>query len=210
MIRVAIYARVSTLNRQDCIRQVSDLGQYATRNDYQVVAVITEHVSGIIKDRDGVKQLYDLVNSGSIDKVLVSEVSRLGRSPSAVLQILEDFTSKGVSLYCQNYGLETLTPDRKLNPAASLIYLLYSETARLEREQLRSRVISGLENARRKGKILGRPHGSTESDDEILEKYPVAVRRLREGHSLRNTCKLAEVSINTARKLKSILQEKMS
>ncbi|RYZ24569.1 MAG: recombinase family protein [Chitinophagaceae bacterium] len=205
MTPVAIYARISTQNRQDYDRQVADLTEYAKRNDLDVVEVIAEKVSGTVKDREGITRLYDLVNTKKIQKVLVTEVSRLGRSPSQVLKILEDFTEQKVSIFSQNFGLETLTLQKKLNPAASLIYTLYAEIARMERETLRDRVISGLENARRKGKVLGRRSGSKQSAEKFLQKYPKAVRRLKEGRSLRETCVLAEVSINTAGKLKSIL-----
>jgi len=115
----------------------------------------------------------------------------LGRLLSQVLKVLEGFTAHKVSIYSQNFGLETLTPQKKLNPAASLVYVLYAEIARMGKEQLRDRVISGLVEAKRKGKVLGRRSGSTQSTEQILAKHPQAVRRLREGHSLRNTCKLA-------------------
>ena len=208
MTPVAIFVRCSTQS-QDYLRQIHDLTDYANRNDLQVVEVIAEKVSGTAKDREGIRQLYELAESKKIQKVLVTEVSRLGRSPSQVLRLLEDFTAHKVSIYSQNFGLETLTPQKKLNPAASLIYTLYAEIARLEKEQLRDRVLSGLEEARRKGKRLGRPVGKKQTEEALLQKYPQAVRRLREGHSLRHTCQLAGVSINTARKLKTILCTKV-
>lgn len=78
----------------------------------------------------------------------------------------------------------------------------------MEKEQLRDRVISGLEKARRNNKTLGRPVGSVQKDESTLKKYPQAVRRLSEGHSLRHTCTLTGVSINTAKKIRDILKLK--
>ena len=133
------------------------------------------------------------------------QTRRLGRNPSQTLKILEDFTENKVSIYSRNFGLETLTPTKKLNPAASLIFTVYAEVARMEREQLRERILSGLENAKRKGKTLGRRAGSGESNESFLKKYAASIRRIKEGHSLRNTCLITGISINTARKLKALI-----
>lgn len=209
MDTVAIFVRVST-TKQDHSRQVSELQSYAEKQGYHVVAVITEQISGAAKneDRKGIKELYRLVETKQITKVLVHEISRLGRNPSQILQILEDFTAAKVSIFSYNMGLETLTPQKKLNPAVNLIFMILGEIARQERELLRERIISGVAEARRKGKVLGRRAGSVESEEAFMKKYPQAVRRLKEGHTLRNTAALANVSVNTARKLKELLNKK--
>lgn len=205
MTPVAIFSRVSRKNLQNNDRQIFELKEYARKNEYNVVAVIAEEISGVKSEREGINQLYQLVHSKQIDKVLVHEVSRIGRNPSQVLKILEDFTEAKVSIYSQNFGMETLTPQKKLNPAASLIFTIYAELGRTEREQLRDRILSGLAAAKRKGKLLGRKTGTQETNKAFLDKYPHAIRRLKEGHSLRNTCKLSNISLNTARKLKSMI-----
>jgi DNA invertase Pin-like site-specific DNA recombinase len=138
---------------------------------------------------------------------LVTEVSRLGRRTSDVLAIIEELTEHGVSVYAHNYNLETLTPQGKRNPVASLLFTLLAEFSRLEKETLIERIHSGLDNARRNGKILGRPHGTTKDDATLLKEYAAVVRSLKQGFSLRQTAKLAAVSVNTVRKVNNAMKQ---
>jgi DNA invertase Pin-like site-specific DNA recombinase len=203
----AIFVRVSKQS-QDYERQIADLNATAARQGYTVVATIAEKVSGNTTndERKGIAELLALAAGGTIRKVLVTEVSRLGRRTSDVLKVIEELTERGVSVYAQNYNLETLTPDGKRNPVASLLFTLLAEFSRLERETLIERIKSGLDQARRKGKTLGRPQGTTKDDAQVLNDYAHVVRRLRQGLSLRQTAKLADVSVNTVRKVKAVIE----
>lgn len=209
MTPIAIFVRVSKQS-QDYERQIADLRAYATKQGYTVVSTIAEKISGAKRnqDRRGMTELLTLAASGRIKKVLVSEVSRLGRRTSDVLRVIEELTEQGISVYAQNYNLETLTPDGKRNPVASLLFTLLAEFSRLERETLVERIHSGLEQAKRRGVTLGRPVGSKKDNATLLEKYSPMVRILRQELSLRQTAKLADVSVNTVRKVKKALEDK--
>ncbi|MEM7375591.1 MAG: recombinase family protein [Bacteroidota bacterium] len=69
-------------------------------------------MSGIIKNsqRPALQKLLHLAHTNRIDKVVVSEVSRLGRNTREVLETIEERSKAGVSIYIQNYHLETFTP----------------------------------------------------------------------------------------------------
>ncbi|SDK34435.1 Site-specific DNA recombinase [Catalinimonas alkaloidigena] len=210
-IPVALFARVST-NRQDAQRQIDDLQAYADRQGYRVVATELEAISGATKTtkRPHLQALLAAGAAGTIQKVLVTEISRLGRNTLEVLQVLERFTEVGVSVYVANYNLETLTAGRspaakKKNPMAQLMFTMLAEFARLERETLVERTISGMQAAKRKGKHIGRPRGSTKTKDQLLKEYPGVVRDLREGLSLRKIAKIREVSVDTVQKVKKLL-----
>jgi len=86
---------------QDYQRQVEDLRAVAQSQAVQVVAEISEKISGAKRnqEREGIQQLLALSRQGAIQKVLVSEVSRLGRSTVEVLQIVEELTQLGISIY---------------------------------------------------------------------------------------------------------------
>jgi DNA invertase Pin-like site-specific DNA recombinase len=198
---VAIFVRVSKQS-QDYQRQISDLQAYATRQGYEVVKVISEKISGAADNREGIAELLELVESGQIQKVLVSEVSRLGRKTSEVLQVVDELTDQGVSIYVQNFGMETLLPNGKRNSAAGIIFTLLAEFARMERETMIERINSGLAEAKRIGKKFGRPEGSTMTQAELLEKYPKVVKLLKQGQSIRNTAAIAGVSSKTVEKVK--------
>lgn len=205
MDKAAIFVRVSKRG-QDYQRQVEDLRIVARSQQVTVIAEITEKISGAKKNeqRDGLQELLTMARGYSINKVLVQEVSRLGRSTVEVLKVLEELTTLGVSVYVQNFGLETLK-NGKRNPIAQFMFTLLAEFARMERETLKERILSGMEQARRMGKHLGRPGGSKENKDAFLKKYPSVVRNLRAGISVRKTAKICGVAINTVRKTKEIL-----
>jgi DNA invertase Pin-like site-specific DNA recombinase len=205
---VALFVRVSKQS-QDLERQIHDVTKYANEQGWTIIATIAEKISGASEQaaRKGITELLDLVKQRRIRKVLVTEISRLGRRTSDVLTIIETLSDAGVSVYAHNYRLETLTPEGKRNPVAALLFTFLAEFARLERETLVERIHSGLEQARRRGKTLGRPHGSTLSDEQLLKNYPAVVRYLKQNLSLRQTAKLAEVSVNTVRKVKAAMKQ---
>lgn len=208
-MRVAIFARVSTNDgRQSNDRQTSELNKLCAQNKWQVVETITEDISGA-KDREqraGLTKLIKLAQSGRIDKIVISEISRLGRKVSDGIKVIEEITEANVSIYIQNIGMETLLSDGKPNYMFKPILLTLMGFAEMEREQLRARVKSGLENAKRKGKTLGRPKGSTKSDKDLLGKYSGLRRDLASGLSIRKAAKLHDVSPTTAQKVKLAME----
>ena len=209
-IPVAIFVRVSS-KRQDYQRQISDLEKYAARQDYQVVHIFKEVISASKTDtgnRPVITELLEYVKSGKIKKVLVTEVSRLGRKPSQVLHLMEQLTEMKVSIYAQNFGMETLLPNGKRNPAASMIFIAFADMAQSEVEFLSARIISGQEEARRKGKIIGRVPGTTEKTEDLLKKYPGVLKYLKqEKYSIREISKITQIAINTVRKVKAALEK---
>lgn len=209
-IPVAIFVRVSS-KRQDYQRQISDLEKYAERQAYQVVQIFKEVISASKTDtgnRPVITDLLEYVKSGKIKKVLVTEVSRLGRKPSQILHLMEQLTDLKVSIYAQNFGMETLLPNGKRNPAASMIFIAFADMALSEVEFLSSRIISGQDEARRQGKKIGRVPGSIEKTEDLLKKYPSVLKYLKqENYSIREISKLTKISINTVRKVKAALDK---
>jgi len=204
-MKAAIFVRVSK-REQDYERQLQDLRTVAETMGLEVVAEIAEKIGGSKsnQEREGLLELMELAQMGKIHKVLVQEVSRLGRSTIEVLKVVEALTKLHVSIYVQNFGIETLKKSNP-NPVAQFLFTLLAEFARLERETLRERILSGLEEARRNGKKIGRPQGSYKQDVNYLKDYPMVVRNLKAGQSLRKTAKLCDVSVNTVRRVKTAM-----
>lgn len=207
-MNVALFVRVST-KQQVYDRQVNDLITYANRQNHTIVATIHEQVSGSTsyKDRPAMQELLSLAKSGQVEKILVTEVSRLGRKTSDILRIIEFLTEQKISVFILNYNLETLLPNKKLNPVASILFTLLAEFSRLEKETLRDRIISGLEQAKKKGVKLGRPQGSVKSKLSIQLQYKNVISDLNSGLSIRKISKLREVSINTVQKVKQAVSQ---
>jgi DNA invertase Pin-like site-specific DNA recombinase len=203
---VAILVRVSTL-KQETDRQVSELSALARSRGYRIVEVCREHLSGAADEieRHGLLRVEELARAGEIKKVLVHEVSRLARRNSVAHKFIETLGELGVSLYWHAQSMETLLPDGKANPAARIMFALLAEMARAERETLSERVKSGLAEAVRKGKKLGRPKGSKSEPTDILAKHGDIVRKLKQGHSVRNTAKITGKGMSTVQRVKALL-----
>ena len=183
---VCLLVRVST-NRQESDRQVSELTAHANLKGYDIVEICQEMISGKADQskREGLNRALELAQNGKVKKVLVHEVSRLARRNSIAHSFVESLEEAGVSLYWHQQGIETLLSNGKRNPAAAIMFALLAEMARNERETLVERVKSGLEEAKRKGKILGRPQGSSISAKHYLAKHADIERMLHKGRSLR-------------------------
>ena len=205
-IPVAILVRVSTL-KQETDRQVTELTAHAVAKGYEVVEICREQVSGMAdeSDRPGLQRAEELARAGTVKKILVHEVSRLARRNSIAHAFIEMLEELGVSLYWHQQGIETLLPNGKRNPAAGIMFALLAEMARAERETLSERIKSGLAEARRKGRKLGRRPGPVYSNKEFLSKHADIARKIKEGHSVRNTAKITDKGISTVQRVKSAM-----
>ena len=201
MDRICIFARVST-SLQEYDRQVNELTTLAQHNGWSVEAVFSEKVSGAKKniERKELSRMVEYVQAHNINKVAVTELSRLGRDTLQVLEVIEQFNKLGISLYIQNYGIETLTENGEVNPMSQFLITILAEVARMERKQIRERCESGYKNFRANGGKVGRKEGYKKSDEAMREQYAEEIRLLRKGISLRNIFKITGTSINTIRK----------
>lgn len=206
MIKTAIFARVST-NIQDYERQVNELTTLAKGKGWSVEAVFCEKISGAKAnmERKELIRLIDYVQANRISKVAVTELSRLGRDTLQVLEVIERFNSLGISLYIQNYNIETLNEDGTVNPMSQFLITILAEMARMERKTIRERVESGYNNYRANGGKVGRKQGYKKTAEVMRKQYAEEIRLLRKGISLRNISKLTGTSVNTIRKCQSLI-----
>ena len=206
MDKICIFARVST-NVQDYERQVNELTTLAQRNRWSVEAVFCEKISGAKKntERKELSRMVEYVQAHNINKVAVTELSRLGRDTLQVLEVIEQFNKLGISLYIQNYGIETLTDNGEVNPMSQFLITILAEVARMERKTIRERVESGYKNYRANGGKVGRKEGYRKSEADMREQYAEEIRLLRKGLSLRNISKITHTSVNTIRKCQSLI-----
>lgn len=189
--RAAIYARVST-DTQDTARQLNDLHEYAARCGYEVVAVFTETASGAKNDRQERKKVMALAQARKIDAVLVTEMSRWGRSTQDLIATLQDLHGWGVSLVAQT----GMTFDLSTSQGKLLAGILAS-LSEFERDIIRERVKSGIAAAQARGKRIGRQAG----DNVKADRHGKEVMRLvTEGMSYREVAKKLKLSKTTVQK----------
>ena len=207
MEKVVLYCRVST-QVQDYERQVSDLTQFAKKHQWEIAETFTEMISGAKKNNER-KELASLLSYARvhyINRVLVTELSRLGRDTLQVLAAIDMLNKAKVSLYIMNYNIETLTPDGKVNPMTQFMITLLAEVARMERRTIKERMASGYNNFRANGGKVGRKTGYRKSDKDFRTQYKDVFRLLGKGVSLRDISKATGVSVNTVKSCKNLLK----
>lgn len=99
--KAVIYARVSSeSDRQDTSRQIEDLKRYANQQNMEVVNIYEEHISGAKKNEERVvlTECLEYCRNNSVEYLLLSELSRLGRSTLQVLKSLEILHESNVSV----------------------------------------------------------------------------------------------------------------
>jgi DNA invertase Pin-like site-specific DNA recombinase len=151
--RVAIYARVSTLNHgQDVSLQTRELHQFAAARTWTVAGeYIDAGVSGSKDSRPELNRLMADAHKRRFDVVCVWRFDRFARSVSHLLRALETFKALGIDFVSYSEQMDTSTP------AGKMVFTVLGAVAELERSLIVERVRAGLRNARAKVKRLGRP-----------------------------------------------------
>lgn len=206
-----IYARVSSMgDRQSTDRQIEDLTRYAEGKGLEIVRIFQEHVSGAKsnREREVLAECLEFCKTEHPDTLMVTELSRLGRSTVEVLKAVEDLTAAGVNVFILDLNLSTLDDEGKENPVAKMVLTVLALGAEMERKLILGRLNSGRELAKKRGVRMGRPKGSSLSDEALAAKYPEVIRHLRKGkNSIREIAKLTGVSVSTVQRVKATMNE---
>ena len=185
--RVALYARVSTLNGQDPEMQLSELREYASRRGWAITSeYIDQGVSGSKESRPQLNQLMADAHRRKFDAVLVWKIDRFGRSLKHLVNALADLCAYGVAFVSFRDNLDLSTPSGRL------MFQIIGAMAEFERSLIQERVKAGLRNARSKGKKFGRPRVQIDA---------ALVAALRgEGLSWSQVCRTLKVSKGSAQR----------
>ena len=186
---VAIYARVSTHDKgQDPELQLVPLREYAKRRGLNISdEFIDIGISGSKDKRPQLDRLMDAARKRQIDTVLVWKLDRFGRSLKQLVTALDELTGLGIGFISYQDNIDLTTPQGRL------MFHIIASMAEFERELIKERVKAGLDNARRKGKILGRKP----LPPIMSEKVRVLKQ---EGNSYRAIAKQLDVSIGSVHK----------
>jgi putative DNA-invertase from lambdoid prophage Rac len=187
-LRAALYCRVSTAD-QSCARQERDLATFAERSGYEVVGTYKEIASGVKLDRAERRKVLALVQRREVDAVLVTELSRWGRSTTDLLATLKELETRRVSLVALNGITFDLT-----TPHGRMMATLLAGIAEFERELIQERIRSGIAAAKARGKKLGRQPGQRPKSDRLA---PKVLALIAQGRSYRLVGREVGLSKNT-------------
>jgi DNA invertase Pin-like site-specific DNA recombinase len=189
--KICLYARVSTdMQATGLETQCRSLSEYCKANKYVDTELFTdENQSGAKASRPSLDRMMELVRSGTVDKVICYSLSRLGRSTTHLLKLMEEMNRHQVKFISLSERLETETPSGKM------VFTVLAAVSQLERELIAERVRAGLANARAKGVRIGR---EKKRDSVLIRKL------LATGMTMRMIASVAKTSTG------SVYAEKLS
>jgi putative DNA-invertase from lambdoid prophage Rac len=184
-VRVAIYARVSTIGHgQDASLQTSEMRQFAEAREWRLAdEYVDQGISGAKDSRPELNRLMADAKRRKFDVVLVWKLDRFGRSLRHLVNALAEFESLGIAFVSLSDNLDLSTASGRL------MFNIIGAMAEFERELIRERVKAGMKNAKAKGARIGRPRVAVDASQ---------IARLRDGGaSLRAIATRLGVSLGT-------------
>lgn len=193
------YNRVSTIQQTGERFKVDENGYDKT---------ILDKVSGTVpfSDRDGGKEIQQLVGKGELTEIVVEELSRLGRNTGDVITTLEWLDENEVNVVVRNIGLES-RPNEKRNPIWKMITSVMSSLYEMELENIKERTHYGRVMYVKNGGKLGRPDGTKENRRTFLNKTKSKeiLKYLEMDLSYREISRLVGCSVNTVGKVNGMI-----
>ena len=158
------YCRCSTNEKkQDINRQVMELKKMGVTDEKYIYK---EYISGTSKNKPELEKLKSIVNSG--DTICATEPSRITRSTKQLCEIIEFCKEKHLRLELGNFVVDCT---KKLDPMTEGMLKMMGVFSELERNMISERVKSGIENAKQKGKKIGRAKSSINNIPKEVIKY---------------------------------------
>lgn len=180
------YARVSSQD-QNMDRQIEQLKE--------VDKLYQEAMSEASKERPQLKAMLNYIREG--DRVVVTELERLGRNNKELTEVMNEIQTKGATLEVLNLptlrGIEDDNLRRLLN---NLVLELYKYQAQAERERIKERQAQGIAIAKTQGKYKGRKALFSDDDGRLQHAFNL----YREGYTDKDVARLTGINERTFRR----------
>ena len=199
---IVLYSRCSGVD-QNISRQLTNSKDY----DY----VLTDYCSGSIPlyERPQGSQLKKMVENGTLKRMDVHSIDRLGRSTLDVLSVWTDLTQRGIIIECKNPTLRNINEDGTVDKFSELMLSILSTMSQFEKSLIRERQMEGIKIRKEKGLYGGRRIGTTDTTDSFLKKKRSQdiLNYLNKGtYSYDEISKILLVSTTTISKVKKMSQ----
>lgn len=160
---IVLYTRVSTLE-QNPDRQLTNSKEY----DY----VLTDYCSGSIPlfERPKGSEVKKLIDKGSLKKLVIHDVTRIGRNTLDVLSVWTDLTQRGIVIECKNPTLRNINEDGTVDKFSELMLSILSTMSQFEKSLIRERQLEGIKIRKEKGLYGGRRIGTVDTKERFLSK----------------------------------------
>src|SRR5215216_1545907 len=176
-LRVGLYARVSTHDRQTLPMQLSAMREYVERRGWTVKVEVSEVGSGA-KERRKREELLKAARRREIDAIVVWRLDRWGRSLVDLVSTLGELGELGVGFVSLTEALDLTTPTGRAMAGLLAVF------AEFEHEILRERIRAGIAEARLNGKHLGRPLTVGKKASQIRKLYLAGISKAQIAHQL--------------------------
>lgn len=174
---VVLYARTST-QEQNTDTQILTLRDYCKRMEYNITdEYIDNGFSGKNTQRPQFERLLDDMRQGKIKTIIVYKLDRIGRSLKHLLNLFEEFENKKIDFVSITQNIDTSTPTGKF------FFTILGAVAEFERETIVERIRTGLDRAKKEGKLLGRKKGAKDSKRRCLSGYYMRWQREKVGRN---------------------------
>jgi DNA invertase Pin-like site-specific DNA recombinase len=199
---IVLYTRVSTVE-QNPDRQLQDTKQY----DY----ILTDYCSGSIPlyERPKGSEVKKMIDNGTLTRLVIHDVTRIGRNTLDVLSIWSDLTQRGIVIECKNPNIRNINDDGKVDKFSELMLSILSTMSQFEKSLIRERQLEGIKVRKEKGLYGGRRIGTVDSVQSFLKKKRSQdiLNYLSKGtYSYDEISKILSVSTTTITKVKKMSQ----
>ena len=199
---IVLYTRVSTLE-QNPDRQLTNSKDY----DY----ILTDYCSGSIPlyERPKGSEVKKMIDNGTLTRLVIHDVTRIGRNTLDVLSIWSELTERGIVIECKNPNIRNINDDGKVDKFSELMLSILSTMSQFEKSLIRERQLEGIKVRKEKGLYGGRRIGTVDSVQSFLKKKRSQdiLNYLSKGtYSYDEISKILSVSTTTITKVKKMSQ----
>jgi len=199
---IVLYTRVSTLE-QNPDRQLTNSKDY----DY----ILTDYCSGSIPlyERPKGSEVKKMIDNGTLTRLVIHDVTRIGRNTLDVLSIWSELTERGIVIECKNPNIRNINDDGKVDKFSELMLSILSTMSQFEKSLIRERQLEGIKVRKEKGLYGGRRIGTVDSVQSFLKKKRSEdiLNYLSKGtYSYDEISKILSVSTTTITKVKKMSQ----
>ena len=177
---------------------------YASKNDYNVEKIFEEKISGATKNNGRIilNECIDYCIKNSIDCLLLSELSRLGRDVYEVQENVKTLKDHKINIYFQKENFSIFNQDFSENPFCAIFIAVLGTCAQMEREAIKFRLESGRKQYIANGGKIGRNVGSIKTKEQKKEQYKAVLSDLKKGIAIRKVAVLHGINPSTVMALK--------